>query len=607
MQVGTYFFFWHNCPIQSCNQARIYAAPPGWNEPLPGDADSRDGLYYSSRNVHWYLQELRDMRLAGIEIVLPVSWGDSRLPWFRTALLRNLVEANRQLDPPMRIGLFDDTTSEVREYRDFADNQRFDYSGYSETGIPLDLSDPRGGFFFYDRKIRPFFQLVPQEMWATHDGRPVEEGGRPIIVVYTTEGVTHLEHAGALWAGIKEAFQQDFRDYNGRPITPWVVLESTWFTEEALNATPSLVEVVDGQYVWGSALFGIQVRDWESYTVTSLGPGFDDRKYWSPQPGREQPRYQDPEGNTGDPGTFFQWNLDQIPPRTDLLLIETWNELYEGTNVSRAAFPLMREQFVPEDFYMDLLRRALRAQGLWWAAQPLAPSWPPQLIAQQDYRLTLLVQNTGTRTWTTKGGEYLELSSDFIPDLYRSLPEQPVNPGGIGQFTFDIRTPIELGYYSLDWQMYGPEGPFGPPVNWIVSVGGTPLTTTLIAEVPKTPPHQGDLFSVTVKLQPPLVATEVHLQVRFDPETLHLHRMQPLPGHRGRRWQVQVDNDLGTGRIEASADEAEDISQAAQLELEGLLGGEAGFWIEEAVFWVEDGVALVLGPQWVPLTIQPAP
>jgi len=607
MQVATFFFYWYDCPAHNCDPAQAYAVPPGWSEPLEGDRRPGDGLYYSSLNRDWYLQELRDMQLAGIGIVLPVSWGEHPTPWFRTGVLQALVEANRLLDTPLRIGLFDDTSSEVGEYNDYLDNGLFDGSRYLEGDANLNLSDPVSGFLFYDRKIKPFFQTIPPEMWATHDGRPVEEGGRPLIVVYSTGRISHLESAGALWAGIKAAFQRDFHDRNGRPITPWLVLETTWFTGDSLAGLPPIDEVADGRFAWGAALNGPK---WHSlhgtYTVASVGPGFDNRKAGWVQTKLEQPRHRTPDGQEGDPGTFLRWSLSQIPPQTNLLLVETWNELWEGTNVCRAAFPPIGGQAVPEDEYLNLLREALLGQSLWWAARPLPPSWPERLAPQRTYRLSLALQNTGTRTWSEAGGEHLTLGGTLFPAGQEIRPSRPVRPGQVGLFTIVLETPQQAGVYTFTWQMEGPAGPFGPPAHWGIEVGPLPLTPTLQARIPAGAISPGQTLTLTVEVSPAIAFAEVHLQLRFDPAFLYLAEAQMLPGRTVRRWNVSVDNERGWARLEAWQEAGEAMREIVRLRWRALAPGTGGFWVEGGELWTQDGAAMALPDLWVPLVIEAA-
>ncbi|GIV98015.1 MAG: hypothetical protein KatS3mg057_2672 [Herpetosiphonaceae bacterium] len=71
---------------------------------------------------------------AGIQVVLPVSWG-GEFPdkAFRTPVLFGLVEANARLGVPLRIGMFDDTSSQMAEYGDYLDDGRVNGSSYQLT------------------------------------------------------------------------------------------------------------------------------------------------------------------------------------------------------------------------------------------------------------------------------------------------------------------------------------------------------------------------------------------------------------------------------------------------------------------------------------------
>ncbi len=603
MQVGAFFFFWHNCPQENCYTDLVYAVPPGWSEPFPQDPDPSDGRGYSSLNRYWYAQELRDMQLAGVDIVLPVSWGEHPFPWFRTRWLVRLVEANRELGSPLKIGLFDDTTSEVCEYRDYADNGRLDNSSYFGTGPALDLRQAMSGFFFYDRKIRPFFQTIPQEMWATHDGRPVEEGGRPLIVVYGSWGMSHLEKAGELWRAVKEAFARDFHDSQGRPITPWIVLEDSWFTESALQGEPSLEEVADGRYVWGSALLGPRIREWHGYTVASVGPGFDDRKLKGEKGGREQPRWVTPGGEAGGPDAFLRASFSLVPPHTNLLLIETWNELWEGTSVERAGYPEMAGKPVPEDPYLDTLRQVLRGQKLWWSAKLLPPARPLRVAAGHRLRLTLPVQNVGARSWSRAGGERLVLEGALVPGGEKELfPPTPVRPGEIAAFTTVITAPAAVGTYTLTWRMVGPEGAFSPEASWSVAVEPAVLSTTVRVQAPVEPVVVGESFTLSVGLAPPVSVVAVRFSARFDPAFLRLEEMEPLLARPLLSWNVQVDNERGVGVLECRGAAEEAALWLGNLRWTALQAGEGGVWIEQVQLWTEDGELWTVDSRWVPLT-----
>jgi hypothetical protein len=341
--LGTFFFYWYNCPRAACDAGELTAVPPGWTTPLPGDPDPRDGTSYSSLNEDWYEQELRDMRSAGMQIVFPVSWGDHPHDWFRQDTLRLLVQANGVQPRPLQIGMFLDTTAQQGMYnKDQGGGYR-----YGPGALLLPLTDPHSGYYFYDRHIKGFFQQIPRKMWAS-------EQGRPIIVVYGAACCQDLQRSAALWSAVKHAFARDFG------VEPWLILEDTWFSPEA-RATPpgmrTIDEVADGRYRWGAALFGPQTDELRGYTVSTAGPGFDNRKLPENPDPRFRPRAETVDGRPGDAGAFFRSSLDAVPPTTNLLLIETWNEWPESTGIARATYPDISGGRLPEDYYIDILRR----------------------------------------------------------------------------------------------------------------------------------------------------------------------------------------------------------------------------------------------------------
>lgn len=341
--LGTFFFYWYHCPEHECDTGQLSITPPGWVTPLPGDGDPRDGTAYSSINYDWYEGELRDMAATGIDTVFPVSWGDHPHSWFGDDRLELLVQANGVLTEPLRIGMFLDTTAQQAMYNDFvADGYRF---GPQVPRLPLD--DPKSGYFFYDRHIKGFFTRIPREMWAT-------VAGRPIIITYTALCCDNLALAGELWGAVKNAFARDFG------VEPWLIVEETWFTPEAIGPGGDLLpleQAADGRYSWGTALNGPATHSLGDYTVSSVGPGFDNSRITAIADPRVQPRASPPDGGPQADGAFLRASLAAVPPEADLLLIETWNEWPESTGIARAAYSGIDGRALGETFYMDMVRR----------------------------------------------------------------------------------------------------------------------------------------------------------------------------------------------------------------------------------------------------------
>lgn len=244
---------------------------------------------FSLRSPAWHRTQLEDMEAAGIDVALPVYWGEpsQRIPGasapehpWSYAGLPPLVEARDRLvregrNPP-RLGLFYDTST----------------LQFNAAGRRIDLTTDAGRQWFYET-VRDFYSLVPPRHWATIEGRP-------IVFLYASgfaaaHDQTCLDHLRASFA----------RDFGGR--TPHVVREISWSVR------------ADDTYAWGGAL-GLR-----NPGVASLGPGYDH----SAVPDRS------PLVVSREDGAFFesQWLafLRRPSPR---VLIETWNEFHEGTDIA---------------------------------------------------------------------------------------------------------------------------------------------------------------------------------------------------------------------------------------------------------------------------------
>jgi hypothetical protein len=246
---------------------------------------------FSYRSAAWHRTQLLDMTEAGIDIVLPVYWGEpsarlagkpiAQQPW-SYAGIPPLVEAREELvaqgRQPPRIGLFYDTST-------------LQFNAANER---IDLTTPRGRQWFYE-SIRDFFSLVPPKHWALIDGKPV---------VFLYSAAFALRYDASCFEHLASSFATDFA---GR--TPFVVREISW-------SVPT-----DRVYAWGGAL-GLK-----NPGVASLGPGYDH----SAVPGREPLIV--PRNN----GAFYEENWIRFLRRpSPLVFLETWNEFHEGTDIAHS-------------------------------------------------------------------------------------------------------------------------------------------------------------------------------------------------------------------------------------------------------------------------------
>jgi hypothetical protein len=286
------------------------------------DGDNSDALTdhpptlvdFSYKSKAWHKTQLLDLSAAGIDVLLPVYWGEpsqripnqpvSAQPW-SYAGLPPLVQAREDLlrqgaHPPV-IGLFYDTST----------------LQHNQAGRRIDLTTDYGRQWFYET-VRDFYSLVPAKHWAMIDGQPV---------VFLYAAGFAAKHDQTCIDFLRTSYA---RDFGGR--VPFVVREISWQVQ------------TENVYAWGGAL-GLK-----NPGVGSLGPGYDH----SAVPGREPlivPR---------EAGAFFerQWTKFLRRP-SPLVMIETWNEYHEGTDVA-ASKEYGRQYIDLNRKYVELFRLGVR-------------------------------------------------------------------------------------------------------------------------------------------------------------------------------------------------------------------------------------------------------
>lgn len=287
--VGTFYFYWHKYGKTAQSSEHFY------------DFDGTDALTdhpvnaesYNYLDASWHRQELLNMVDTGIDISLPVFWGlpifdDSITKKFSYTGLSPMNTATQQLIKEGRrapkVGMFYDTTSLSAKY--------------APSG-GIDLSTTAGKAWFYVT-IRNYFSMIPPQLWATIDSKP-------IVYLYSANFAKSGTTSGSdLLTYVNQHFAEDF----GETI-PYIVKDASWGLTNASST-----------YFWGGAL-GRKVHR----TIT-IGPGYDDAAV--PRPTRT---FRDREN-----GMFYRRNWDLLlgvkpEHRPKMLVIETWNELHEGTEI----------------------------------------------------------------------------------------------------------------------------------------------------------------------------------------------------------------------------------------------------------------------------------
>ncbi len=270
--VATYYFYWY-----TEHTPHLTHHPP-----------SREG--FTHKDVKWHMRQLKNMSHVGIDIVLPVYWGNtaSKRGWSVEGL-NNLVQAYARLegqdyDLP-KIGMFHDITSmESEKYLEGLE------------GKP-DLTTKRGKDFFY-MMIRDFYSLIPKRMRARIEGKP-------IVWLYVSSYVS--DYNQNTFQFVNNNFSEEF---GGKDL--YIVRESSWNVN------------TENVYSWGAALKGPKFDG-----VYAIGPGYDD----SAVPDRDTPVRK----RRG--GKYYRESWAKLLALTDktdnhLVAIETWNEYHEATEIA---------------------------------------------------------------------------------------------------------------------------------------------------------------------------------------------------------------------------------------------------------------------------------
>lgn len=296
--VATHYFYWYRWPDE-----HFFDDAERTDDMLRHHFPDHRGVSYES--PAWHRRQMEDMLAAGIDVALCIYWGapnnyDKPDVRFSVRGLPPLVAALDELasqGAAPRIGLFYDTSTLLGRHA---------FRGPGRGNVDLRTDDGRAVFY---RTIRDFFRLVPPRHWACLDGRPV-------VQLYNSAFAAG--HDQSVIEYVCERFAADFA---GR--RPFIITGPSW----------SLTG--DARTGWGAALGGPILGE----RVAQVGPGYDD----SPVPGRTTPT-RDRLG-----GGFYaaSWLL-ALQARPRMIIIETWNELHEGTGIC--------ESLEDGRFYIDLTR-----------------------------------------------------------------------------------------------------------------------------------------------------------------------------------------------------------------------------------------------------------
>lgn len=280
--VATHYFYWYRWPDRHFAQE---GAPghEGHTRHLPAP----EKVSYESAD--WHRANFAAMAHAGIQVALPVYWGAPGahdLPHlaFARAGLAPMVEALDVLgEKSVKLGLFYDTSTLRNAVRNV-----------EPLDANADLTTDAGRALFCGTVIE-FFERIPVRHWALHRGGP-------LVVLYTASFAARWD--AGLGDALRAAFAARFPGQR-----PCLIADSSWGSIGQDLTTE-----------WGASLAGPKLFP----GVAQIGPGYDD----SPVPGRRTPL------RDREDGAFYGWSWQHVlRHRPALVLLETWNEMHEGTEL----------------------------------------------------------------------------------------------------------------------------------------------------------------------------------------------------------------------------------------------------------------------------------
>jgi hypothetical protein len=322
--VGAVLMFFFGCPGQNnCGMdwANTHAFGMSGPSPIYGFGAADQG-YYNPSNAGFWLRELLDARYAGLQFMMPNVYGFDIQP--STGEAQNLESALTTLDGMgggVQVGLFNDTWAWGEA------------AGGTLMNPAPSLSDTAtAAQRIYDVEWKPFFTAVSKPHWYLVNGQP-------LIYFYNAGTLSPVSGASAVIAQMKQMFQSDFG------VTPFVVVDRGY------GNTAS----ADAMFTWDT-FTGDPSTHFGTATSTSGGLVFDSSMVKWDSLGRDDPGAIATSTTRIFKGTDILTQVLSASTSASYLLLETWNDLGEGTGITRNYDYYANGSWLPPSAFFDAIR-----------------------------------------------------------------------------------------------------------------------------------------------------------------------------------------------------------------------------------------------------------
>jgi hypothetical protein len=317
--IGAVMMFFFGCPGgTNCGM--------DWANTHAFGMQTQDPIYdnggYVSTNEGFWLRELLDARYAGLQFMMPNVYGYDIQPG--TNAMANLEAALTTIDGMgggMKVGLFNDTWAWGNP------------AGGALMNPAPNLSDTQAAAQqIYDVQWKPFFSGLSQAHWYTVNGQP-------LIYFYNAGTLLPITGASAVIAAMKQLFQNDFG------VTPFVDVDRGY------GPTAS----ADAVFVWDTFTNDATTNLGTATTLTG-GLTFDNSMVKWDSLGRDDPGAIATSTDRIFKGPGILDNVLQTSSGANLLLLETWNDLGEGTGITRNYDYYVAGGWISPAAFMDSIR-----------------------------------------------------------------------------------------------------------------------------------------------------------------------------------------------------------------------------------------------------------
>jgi hypothetical protein len=311
--LGAVLMYWSECPTGvNCglDWANTHAPGMATASQLLSFKDAASG-FYNPKNGGFWRRELLDARWSGLQFLLLNTFGPD------LAQLPHLVEALDDIGGGIQVALFDDTW------------------GWGRTGDPWSqlptFTDADGAAQLIFKKWQKFYSTVPSQHWYRYQGRP-------LIAFYNAGTLKPENKSAATLVRLKQLFQAEFGE------EPFLAIDRAFFQD------PATPDVADAQFRWNT-FQGDSMSHSDMKGVT-----FDHfMAKWDPV-GREGNARLAVAGDNLVKGPELLDKYLADSATSNLAMMATWNDLGEGTGLTRNFDYYHQGQWLPPNDFMRRIR-----------------------------------------------------------------------------------------------------------------------------------------------------------------------------------------------------------------------------------------------------------